>query len=95
MSIVSGEYRVATLARRRKAPAAAVARNRRRENNNGNFAAETKVYHAGVSNYSLLKADIGSTLAARRAGIHDATRAARLRMSVATAIIRGSHGETP
>jgi hypothetical protein len=45
--------------------------------------------------YSVRSATIGSTLAARTAGIQDATSAAAQSNTVAMVSIRGSHGETP
>jgi hypothetical protein len=45
--------------------------------------------------YSLRNATIGSTPAARRAGINDASSAAMPSRSVADASITGSHGLTP
>jgi hypothetical protein len=50
---------------------------------------------ATVPDYSLRRATIGSTPAARRAGITDASRAASASSSVATASITGSQGLTP
>src|SRR5262249_3772375 len=45
--------------------------------------------------YSARSATIGSTLAARAAGIQDARSAAAQSNNVAMVSIRGSHGETP
>ncbi len=45
--------------------------------------------------YSVRSATIGSTVAARAAGIQDASSAAAQSKSVAMASMRGSHGETP
>jgi hypothetical protein len=45
--------------------------------------------------YSVRRAAIGSTLAARAAGIQDARSAAAQRNNVAMLSMRGSHGETP
>jgi hypothetical protein len=45
--------------------------------------------------YSARSATIGSTLAARAAGIQDARSAAAQSNNVATVSMRGSHGETP
>jgi hypothetical protein len=45
--------------------------------------------------YSLRSATIGSTVAARNAGIQDATSAAAQSNKLAIVSIRGSHGATP
>jgi hypothetical protein len=45
--------------------------------------------------YSVRSATIGSTLAARAAGIQDARSAAAQSNNVAMVSMRGSHGETP
>jgi hypothetical protein len=48
-----------------------------------------------ISDYVFRSATIGCTPAARRAGIADASSAAKLSTSTATASIIGSHGLTP
>ncbi len=55
------------------------------------------VRHHSATNslHSLRSAIIGSTLAARRAGINDATKAVRTSSAVAIVSITGSHGLTP
>jgi hypothetical protein len=45
-----------------------------------------------IPNYSFRRATIGCTLAARRAGVNDASSAARANSSVATVSITGSQG---
>ena len=50
--------------------------------------------HPGTGDYSLRSATIGSTLAARRAGINDA-EAATPSSTVASVSMTGSHGLTP
>jgi hypothetical protein len=51
--------------------------------------------HAFSIDYSLRSATIGSTLAARRAGIRDAKTAVKASSSVADVSMIGSHGLTP
>jgi hypothetical protein len=54
------------------------------------------VFHgAAIPDYSFRSATIGCTPAARRAGINDASSAARANSSVATVSITGSQGLTP